>query len=75
MSLGDLERKARLHLKRNKMTYRDHFVFAASHGVRCVKAGVYLLIHSLLPCFYRRAGSNLVAELEKEFTEHRSTRP
>ena len=59
------------HLRNNGMDYGSHFIFASRYGLRCLKAGVYLLIHSVLPCFYRRAGSMLVAEMSKDFFEHR----
>lgn len=59
------------HLANNSMTYKSHFMFAASHGVRCIKAGVLLIIHALLPCYWRRTGSMLVHELSKDFFEHR----
>ena len=37
----------------------------------CIKAGVYLCIHGILPCFRRRAGTRLVRRLNKDFTEHK----
>lgn len=62
------------HLYENKMTYWQHWLFAIGHGIRCIRAGVYLCIHGILPCFYQQAGSKLVSQLEKEFTEHRKHR-
>lgn len=59
------------HLLQNNMTYGQHFAFAAKHGLRCLVAGSYLLIHAILPCWYRSAGSKLVAELSRDFTIHR----
>lgn len=53
------------------MTYRQHFVFASTHGFRCILAGLYLCFHAVAPCFYRSAGSRLVKRLERDFTEHR----
>jgi hypothetical protein len=64
--------KARSHLRNNKQTYREHFVFAGGHGLRCLRAAAYLLIHSVLPCFFERAGSRLVERMEKDFVDHRS---
>ena len=52
------------------MTYCQHWMFAVGHGLRCVRAGLYLCIHGLLPCFYRRAGSKLVHRLEQDFVDH-----
>jgi hypothetical protein len=60
------------HLKRNNMTYYEHFVFAFYHGLQCFKASVFLIIHSILPCFFEKAGSKLVHKLEQVFTERES---
>jgi hypothetical protein len=57
------------HLAENEMTYSQHFNFAILHGLECIKAGMYLIIHGLFPCFYRHAGSDLVHKLDKVFTE------
>lgn len=59
------------HLSENNMTYWKHFKFAVGHGLCCIKAGVYLCIHGLMPCFRRRAGSRLVRRLNKDFTDHK----
>ncbi len=59
------------HLKENNMSYWNHFKFAVGHGLCCIKAGVYLCIHGVLPCFRRRAGSKLVRRLNRDFTEHK----
>ena len=67
----DYLRDAQEHLRKNKMGYGEHFNFAAGHGIGCIVAGIYLLIHAVLPCFYRQAGSRLVHELEIDFVEHR----
>lgn len=60
-----------LHLKENKMTYIQHLLFASRHGARCIYAGLLLLIHSIIPGFFAKTGSRLVAELNKSFTDHR----
>ena len=64
-----LREKWNEHLNENNMTYWQHFKFAVGHGLICIRAGVYLCIHGLLPCFRRRAGTKLVQRLEKVFTE------
>ena len=46
-------------------------MFGMRHGFSCLRAGTYLLIHAILPCFHRGAGSNLVAKLNKHFTDWR----
>jgi hypothetical protein len=65
-----LIKKAKKHLADNSMSYGEHFAFAFRHGLRCLKAGGMLITHSVMPCFFRRAGSRLVHELSKDFTEH-----
>ena len=67
--MQSLVKRWKLHLKNNNMTYCDHFRFAVGHGITCLKAGIYLIIHGFFPCFYQHAGSELVHELEKDFTE------
>ena len=64
-----LRKKWKDHLKENNMSYLQHLIFAVGHGLVCIRAGVYLCIHGLLPCFRRRAGTKLVQRLEKVFTE------
>ena len=65
----------REHLAKNNMTYVGHFCFAAGHGVRCLRAACYLIVHAFMPCFYRHAGSRLVRRMEKDFTDHRQGVP
>lgn len=67
--MSSLVNKWRDHLKDNHMTYCEHFVFAVGHGLSCLRAGIYLIIHGFLPCFYRKAGSKLIHRLEKDFIE------
>lgn len=64
-----LRKKWNEHLNENNMTYWQHLKFAVGHGLICIRAGIYLCIHGLLPCFRRRAGTRLVQRLEKVFTE------
>lgn len=66
--------RAREHLRRNRMTYTAHMRFAASHGAACIRAGIMLLIHSLAPCWFERAGSNLVRRLRESFDRHEMQR-
>ena len=58
------------HLKENNMGYWQHLKFASGHGIRCIKAGVLLILHSLIPALFPKTGSVLVNELNKSFTEH-----
>jgi len=58
------------HLKRNNMGYCRHLKFASFHGLRCIKAGLLLIVHSIIPAFFPTTGSLLVNKLNKDFTEH-----
>lgn len=51
------------------MSYCKHFLFAFGYGCQCIKAGLYLMVHSVFPCFFPKAGSRLVHKLEKVFVE------
>ena len=53
------------------MTYCEHLKFAVGHGLVCLEAGLLLIIHGLLPCFFERTGSFLVRKLQKSFDVHR----
>lgn len=59
------------HLKENNMTYLEHFAFAMFYGTCCLVAGVLLIIHSILPCFFPTTGSDLVTKLSKRFKKQR----
>jgi len=55
------------HLKDNQMYYGEHFLFAFAHGVRCVFGGVCLLIHSVVPAFFRNMGSRIASRMVTDF--------
>ena len=55
------------HLQENNMTYIEHLIFALFYGVCCLLAGLYLIVHSVLPCLFPTAGSDLVTKLSKRF--------
>jgi hypothetical protein len=59
------------HLQENNMTYVEHMIFALFYGVCCLLAGLYLIIHSVLPCLFPTAGSDLVTKLSKRFKKQR----
>lgn len=65
-----LIKKWKSHLTENKMTYGEHFLFAVGHGFHCILAGFYLIVHGLFPCFYQKAGSNLVHKLNNAFEQN-----
>lgn len=71
MLLKDFFVLSKKHLDRNGMTYWQHFAFASGHGLRCLRAATYLIVHAAAPALFPHAGSRLVARLEKDFTEHR----
>lgn len=58
------------HLKENNMSYAQHLKFAAYHGIRCLKAGLFLICHGVMPAIFQKAGSNLVNELNQSFLQH-----
>ena len=60
--------QAREHLRRNRMTYLSHMRFASFHGSLCIRAGLMLLVHSVLPGVYRTAGADLLRRLREVFT-------
>lgn len=66
-----LIKKSKEHLGTNNMSYRVHFCFAFKQGLRCLEAAFYLLIHSVVPGLFPKAGSNLVADLNKVFIDWR----
>jgi hypothetical protein len=67
----NLRQKWMQHLKENNMTYVRHLVFALFYGTLCLLAGFYLIVHSVLPCFFPTAGSDLVTKLSKKFKTRR----
>lgn len=65
-----LIKKSIEHLDANHMTYWQHFLFACSHGIRCIKAGALLIVHGIVPGLFPKTGSTLVKKLNKSFTDH-----
>lgn len=66
-----LLKEAQYHLKNNNMTYIQHWKFAVGHGLLCLKAGLLLIVHGFMPCFFQRSGSILVRILNKSFDQHK----
>lgn len=62
------------HLQDNKMTYYQHLLFAFGHGIGCLRAGICLMLHAIIPAIFPTTGSYLVQELNKSFTDHKSTK-
>lgn len=65
-----LYQKCKTHLQENNMNYIQHFIFAFSHGSRCIQAGLLLVIHGIIPALFPKAGSKLVNKLNESFTDH-----
>jgi hypothetical protein len=63
----NLYKKWLQHLKENNMTYIEHLIFALYYGILCLYAGFTLVIHSILPCFYKTTGSDLVTKMSRRF--------
>ena len=58
------------HLEDNNMTYVQHWKFAVGHGLICLEAGFFLIVHGFFPCFFQKAGSILFRTLNKSFNQH-----
>lgn len=65
----NLYKKWMHHLKENNMTYIEHLIFALFYGLCCLYAGLFLIIHSVLPCFFATTGSDLVKKLSQNFSK------
>lgn len=61
------------HLEENNMTYYQHLKFAVFLGFVCVLAGMCLIIHAILPCFFQTAGGDLVQALAIVLKKRRLT--
>lgn len=59
------------HLQENNMTYVQHFKFALFHGLVCLLAGLCLIVHAILPCWFQTAGSDLVQLMAIVFKKRR----
>ena len=66
----NIKKRSVSHLKENSMHYKEHFKFALFHGTLCIKAGLLLIIHGIIPGLYPKTGSILVNLLNKSFTDH-----
>jgi hypothetical protein len=66
-----LIKSGKKHLADNNMSYIGHWKFAVGHGLLCLEAGLFLIIHGFFPCFFQRAGSVLVRTLNKSFDQHK----
>ena len=60
--------RSRDHLASNGMTYAEHMRFASSHGAACIRAGLRLLVHAVVPGVWQTAGGRLLGRLQGAFT-------
>ena len=58
-------------------TYPQHFRSAMGFGVSLLLAGGTCMIHAVLPCFFERTGSRMVAALHQRMitARHRQAGP
>lgn len=62
--------ESKKHLAANNMGYLEHFIFAAGHGLNCIKSGFLLIIHALIPGILSKTGSDITNALNKHFTNN-----
>ena len=60
--------RSRDHLAANSMTYAEHMRFASFHGASCIRAGIILLVHAVVPGVWETAGGRLLGRLQQSFT-------
>lgn len=53
------------HLTDNKMTYFQHLLFAFRSGLKCINAGILLILHGFFPAFFQKSGSSRIFNLNK----------
>lgn len=63
-------KESKEHLLENKMGYWEHLKFASGHGLFCIKAGLLLIAHSIIPACFAKTGSILANHLNKSFTDN-----
>jgi hypothetical protein len=62
-------KKSKQHLRENDMTYWEHFRFASGYGFKCITAGCLLIVHSIIPAYFSKAGATITNLLNKVFTD------
>ena len=53
------------------MTYWEHFRFASGYDLHCIKAGLTLILHAIIPAFFPCTGANITNKLNKHFHKHK----
>jgi hypothetical protein len=51
------------HLNEVKETYFQHMAIAFKIGLTMLVTGVFCLIHGLIPCLFKKTGSNQIAKM------------
>lgn len=52
-------------------TYGEHLFQASRFGFKLLSAGCACLIHGLMPCLFKRTGSDAIRELHEIMVTHR----
>jgi len=58
------------HPKSNKMTYGDHFLFAAGFAVEFIVIGFMLLIHAVFPFWFKNDASEFAEYANEVLNKH-----
>ena len=56
------------HISLRNTTYCDHFLVATSMGVKMIRGGLALVIHSVFPNCFESTGSDIIKKLSNEIT-------
>jgi hypothetical protein len=56
------------HISLKNTTYCDHFLVATSMGIKMIKGGLALFVHSVFPNYFESTGSDIIKKLNKEIT-------
>ena len=65
-----LSQKFTDHPKSNKMTYGDHFLFAAGFAVEFIVIGFMLLIHAVFPFWFKNDASEFAEYANEVLNKH-----
>ena len=44
-------------------SYFEHLLFAGGFALRLLGAGLAALVHALIPCFFEKTASNMIAKM------------
>ena len=60
------------HLIDTDENYIEHFSFAFKNGSRLILVASALIIHSVLPCFFKTTASKNVSKMNEIFNDRRN---